>query len=144
MRPSGRRLCNRKFAGRTFPHWRQAGRGGQGAASQGYGPARLPSHVFSPGVAYSPAGLLLATSGPELYSADSGRRLWPASIVAGPPMTDLGTGFELLMRVSDGSVLEDLGTALPRHPSFSPDGAWIAASSTAPRNARLLQFGRGP
>ncbi|HXU80679.1 MAG TPA: hypothetical protein VN914_04740 [Polyangia bacterium] len=133
-------------------------------ALDGRGVGRLASHVFAPGVAYSPDGRWLGTSGPELYTADGDRRLWPAEVVPAPrpadpyycgvedlqdnsvafspdsslmlvsntiiKPTDFRKPWEArtqLVRVADGSLLQDFGTSLPRHPSFSPDGAWIVA-----------------
>jgi WD40 repeat protein len=126
--------------------------------------ARLTSQVFAPGVAYSPDGRFLATSGPELYSADGKERFWPAQVVPGPgppnptfayeslqdntvsfspdgslllvsntinrpPRPRPWTATSRLVRVSDGSLVQDFGTSLPRRPSFSPDGAWIVAGT---------------
>jgi WD40 repeat protein len=125
----------------------------------------LPSHVFSPGVAYSSDGRFLATSGPELWRADGSERLWPAEIVPGPGPREVGPpedfltdntvafspdGTQLLVsnappdppgyppshwkastqlvRVADGTLVRDFGGDLPRHPSFAPDGSWIAAA----------------
>jgi WD40 repeat protein len=129
----------------------------------GHGVTRLSSHVFAPGVAYSPSGHFLATSGPELYSADGSLRFWPAQVVPGPGPRDPAFAIESLrdnmvafspdaqlllvsntidrpldprqpweartqlLRTSTGEVVFDFGTALSRHPSFSPDGAWIVA-----------------
>jgi hypothetical protein len=49
--------------------------------------------------------------------------------------TEPATGFNIFMawtqlvRVTDGSVLRDFGKTLPRRPTFSPDGTWIAAGA---------------
>ena len=156
-------------AGTISPDNRRLAMGSCGHAElhelSGQGVTRLPSHVFQPGVAYSPDGRLLATSGPELYTADGRTRLWPAQVVPGPGPaypafapeslrdnlavfspdgslllvsntidrpTSLAAAWEAstqLVRVADGSVVRDFGTSLPRHPSFSPDGAWILAGA---------------
>jgi WD40 repeat protein len=132
----------------------------------GDGVVRLPSHVWSPGVAFSPDGRWLATSGPELWRADGSQRMWPADVIAGPRADGFSDAFNWLMdntvsfspdgalllvsntiakpqvpdpdwtattqllRASDGSLVRDFGGTLGRHPSFSPDGAWIAAGGT--------------
>jgi WD40 repeat protein len=115
-----------------------------------------PSAAVTAGVAWSPDGKLLATTGPELWPADGTAPLWPATV---PPPPDNGEikpsdntvafspdGSFLLVsrsvgyfafsdwmtttdvvRASDGLVMKNLRGRIGRRPSFSPDGSWVVA-----------------
>jgi WD40 repeat protein len=63
-------------------------------------------------VSFSPDGALLLVSN-TIDKPNGGMKAWTASTQ--------------LLRVSDGALVHDFGGALPRGPSFSPDGAWIVA-----------------
>jgi WD40 repeat protein len=118
---------------------------------------KLPSQDWSAGIAFSPDGAWMATSGPELRRADTGALVWPSDVPAPAtqPADALGTpdntvafspdgalllvstsqhdstgGWQSttrLLRVADGAVTRDFGATLDRRPSFSADGSWIVA-----------------
>jgi WD40 repeat protein len=113
----------------------------------------LPTPRPYPGIAFSPDGKLLATSGPELWRLADMSRLWPAPapITMAPaeaennwvdfshrgllvvnsefiaPMATLGTS---VLRTLDGSTLRDLAL-LPMRPAFSADDRWVISGGTA-------------
>jgi WD40 repeat protein len=99
----------------------------------------LVSHVWSPGVAFSPDGRLLASSGPELWRADTGERLWPTHLEPGPPPLSLT---EAMQTFTDNTVV------------FTPDGTRMLVSNAQQRwgagsnegwqvNTRLLRVEDG-
>jgi WD40 repeat protein len=115
-----------------------------------------PSAAVTAGVAWSPDGKRLATTGPELWPADGASPVWPALV---PPAPDNGQieasdnvvayspdgglllvsrskGYFALaewdtltdvVRASDGLVMRSLMRRLGRRPSFSADGSWVVA-----------------
>jgi WD40 repeat protein len=120
--------------------------------------SRWPSAVPVPGVAYSPDGTLLASSVPELWRIADGRPLWSGTAApipaAGPGIVEHFAEFSpdggtllvssctastaivadcqtstRLFRVSDGTLVADLGAALSRRPRFSADGRRLLAGA---------------
>jgi WD40 repeat protein len=119
--------------------------------------SQWPTAVPVPGVAYSPDGKLLATSVPELWRIADGRQLWanaPIPLPDNPTTVEHFAEFSpdgatllvstciahfaemshcqastRLFRVSDGSLVAELGRALSRRPRFSSDGQRLLAGS---------------
>jgi len=113
--------------------------------------------VVSPGSAFSPDGRYLVTSGPSLWRLPDLSAVWQTSAMPSPPEAPMyrdnwmvvspdgsavlesdaefsdqaaTSAFAVsarLYRMSDGVLLQDLGSSLNRRPAFSPDGRWIAA-----------------
>jgi WD40 repeat protein len=119
-----------------------------------------PSSAIVAGVAWSPDGKRLATTGPELWPAEGSAPLWPAMVAPAPdngairisdnvaafspdgkvlalsrslgylPYAEWDTMTDLVA-ASDGSALDGLGRRLGRRPSFSPDGSWLVGGGYA-------------
>jgi hypothetical protein len=116
----------------------------------------LVSRVKHPGLAFSPDGTALASSGHEVWNIADGSSRWmqpPDPFTAGvaAPDTDNSVAFSpdgsrLLISTSErmpggtqwtthtrlhdartGDPIQDFQGRLGRRPSFSPDGTWIAA-----------------
>jgi WD40 repeat protein len=118
--------------------------------------SQFPGSVASPAAAFSADDTLLATSEVALRRLSDGSVLWSSPR---PPIpdwvgfvdshvefspdgstllvssctsvqfdSDLGCNTQLL-RVSDGSLVQDLGRVLPQRPTFLPDGKRILAGS---------------
>jgi WD40 repeat protein len=113
-----------------------------------------PSAAPTAGVAWSPDGKRLATTGPELWPADGSTPVWPPMVSPAPDngtvkMSDNVAAFSPdgqvlalsrsissvpyvewdtttdLVQASDGMPIDSLGRRLGRRPSFSPDGSWL-------------------
>jgi WD40 repeat protein len=115
-----------------------------------------PSQAVTAGVAWSPDGQRLATTGPELWPAAGNTPVWPAMVPPAPDNGDLkptdnvvafspdgslmlvsrSTGYlnyadwstsTDIVKTSDGSIVRSLRFRLGRRPSFSADGSWVVA-----------------
>jgi len=118
---------------------------------------KLVTQLSSPGVAFSPDGLRLASSAPVLWRVAERTAVW--ALPTADPLANYGRGCfsdnwatfsadgtllltqfaqptgsgpswettTTLFDSASGAVLRSLGGGLSRHPTFSPDARWILA-----------------